>query len=161
MPPLYTDPLHRLFPPMPLERYMEELRLSIGTLCLAAIVSVLVYTSLRRSKYPSTPPTIRTLRGPSPDSFLWGSLGVVLGPSDRGRLAGWLDEFGSVFVCRSVFGTRDILIADPKGMAFVLNRPMEFQRSSLVRNFLSSVIGPGLVVAEGPSHRKQVRLDDC
>lgn len=143
---------------MPLEAYMGQPSLLTTTSCLAAFATALIYTLLKRSKHRSTPPSIGTLRGPKADSFLWGSLPVVLGPSDRNKLAGWVDEFGAVFVFRSILGSQELVVADPKSMSFILNRPMEFQRSGLANGFLKSVVGHGLLAAEGLTHRRQVCL---
>lgn len=142
---------------MSLEQHVGRLSLPLTTLCFAALGSAVVCSLLKRFKnLKSSPPAIRILRGPKSHSFLWGSLGVVLGPSDPNRLSGWLDEFGSIFAFRSILGSQDILVADPKSMAFVLNRPMEFQRSPIANNFLKSIVGHGLLVAEGLAHKKQV-----
>lgn len=87
--------------------------------------SYVVYKAV--SIYLAPISTLHTLRGPDSPSWLFGNAQVTR-VYRNSTLESWMREYGSVFAIHSFFGTKALLISDPKAASFVLNRPNEFPK---------------------------------
>lgn len=87
--------------------------------------SFVVYKVL--SAYLAKPSAVYTLRGPDSSSWLFGNDQHIRMYRNE-TLAGWLREYGATFALHSFFGSRSLLVADTKAVAFILNRPADFPK---------------------------------
>lgn len=101
----------------------------------------------------------RSLRGPPSPSFLTGHQDAII-DYDIDQLEGWLKEYGSVFRIDSYFPfeSKGLCVVDPKAVAFITSRSLEFSKPRTVTQVLMSWGGLGLFTAEGEAHKKQVRI---
>jgi cytochrome P450 len=89
--------------------------------------------------------------------FIFGHIGSQLGP-DRGgfyeRITREVPNAGLIRV-KGLFQDQ-VLLTDPKAFTEILvSKSYEFPKPESSRKFLEYLIGNGLVVAEGPTHKKQ------
>ncbi|KAG8844229.1 hypothetical protein FRB96_003233 [Tulasnella sp. 330] len=109
--------------------------------------------------YIATPSAIHTLCGPESLSWLAGNNDVLRTPyHPNATFERWIKEYGTTFSAHGFFGSKEVFTADPQAMAFILNQPRDFPKQRIMMNVLRNLTGEGLVVAEGPEHKRQRKI---
>ncbi|KAH9819016.1 cytochrome P450 monooxygenase [Melampsora americana] len=126
-----------------------------NAICLSAVFTLLglVYKLFLK---PLLSP-LSQLPGPKNDSILFGNLSVTLGP--EGGLRQWHKEFGPSLRLRGYFGNVRLSTIDPKALHHILvSRAYAYPKPEAARRSLGSLLGRGLLFAEGETHKRQKRM---
>jgi len=68
----------------------------------------------------------------------------------------WTKKYGPAYEIPGPFGSNQVVICDPKAMAhFYGGDTWNYVQPAMVRIFLENLIGKGLLIAEGESHKRQ------
>ncbi|KAF8650590.1 hypothetical protein AX16_005188 [Volvariella volvacea WC 439] len=121
---------------------------------LAFLVIPLTLYFLFRNK-----PKIYLQSPPSPSIFTGHSQTLRYAP-DNGvsLLESWYEEYGPVFEVPLAAGMKQITICDPKAISYLFSRDgVGFVRSKGFKKVVESVVGRGLIWADGEAHRRQRR----
>ncbi|KZT27436.1 cytochrome P450 [Neolentinus lepideus HHB14362 ss-1] len=103
-------------------------------------------------------PSISHIRGPRPELF-FGNVRHIIKRSNVEAMLEWQEEFGSVFRFQGFFGSKKLIVADPKALHHILNTAAyEFPKPGAFRAVIRAISGPNIVAAEGDDHKKQRRL---
>ncbi|KAF9040790.1 cytochrome P450 [Panaeolus papilionaceus] len=97
------------------------------------------------------------LSGPPNPSFFFGHYKTVNQAVDRSELyEGWVKEHGPAYWISTGFGSKRIVICDPKANGhFYSKETYGYVQTKLSRVFIENLFGRGLLWAEGDSHRRQ------
>ncbi|KAJ7705134.1 cytochrome P450 [Mycena metata] len=99
------------------------------------------------------------LKGPSSNNFLVGVMPQLMQSSDTGAIyEEWATIYGSVFAIPSIFGSKNIVLTDPKAIAhFYSKDTYGYIQAPHFKRLFGRFIGRGLFWAEGDSHKRQRR----
>ncbi|KZT61468.1 cytochrome P450 [Calocera cornea HHB12733] len=128
--------------------------LALSVLLVYSILHLTVYLGSKLLARLRTP--LRTLRGPPSSSFLWGSIKEVI--ADESVVDRWAEEYGGTFAVRELLGGYRLCTTDARATAHILSHTSIYPKPMPLRMVLNSVIGPGLLVAEGDVHKRQRRI---
>ncbi|KAF9107237.1 hypothetical protein BGX29_006923 [Mortierella sp. GBA35] len=71
----------------------------------------------------------------------------------------WIEQYGGIVCYRGMFNTQNVLLADPQAIQHVFGtHAYKYPKPDRVIRLMSSVIGKGLLLAEGDVHRKQRKM---
>lgn len=105
---------------------------------------------------------LRLVPGPKSSNFFIGNLveiGDWIDVAESARTIGqWTETFGPIFKCKLFFNQNMLVLMDTKALNHVLSHPVEYEKPPLARKNLSSLLGQGLLVAEGDVHKQQRKL---
>ncbi|KIM23164.1 hypothetical protein M408DRAFT_265479 [Serendipita vermifera MAFF 305830] len=133
---------------------------SYGTIMGALVLTPIVLPLLRTVEYMLRAyfSPARIVPGPSGGNLFFGHLGFIR-DSPKGE---WheevLKEHGHVLRYKAILGTDRLLTTDPKALNHVLANSMIYQRPGPIRYALDQLVGEGLLVAEGHTHKRQRRV---
>ncbi|GAA5869496.1 hypothetical protein JCM8547_001505 [Rhodosporidiobolus lusitaniae] len=103
--------------------------------------------------------SIRAVPGPKPKSAWTGSLGETLDLGPGVAFDKYRAEFGGAVKLQTVFGNDALIITDPAALQHVLvEKSYDYVKPKLTAASIGDLSGPGLVVLEGDSHRRQRKL---
>ncbi|KAL0575360.1 hypothetical protein V5O48_006611 [Marasmius crinis-equi] len=133
--------------------------LSTSTLAkavLTALVGLVSQDILNRARLYLS---VKNLPGPPHNGSILGNSKQVMA-DERAVVANqWFEKYGKVFGVWALFGSREIFLADLKGLSHVLKHDSEiYQKPDHVRYLLGRSAGHGLLVAEGHDHKKQRKV---
>ncbi|KAJ7872383.1 cytochrome P450, partial [Mycena leptocephala] len=99
------------------------------------------------------------LKGPPSKNFLFGQMPYLMRAPDIGIVyEEWAHEYGSVFSVPTAFGSRKVVLADPKALThFSTKETYGYVHSPQAKRDVERFIGRGLFWAEGDSHKRQRR----
>jgi hypothetical protein len=113
------------------------------------------YALFRRFRRPCSTP----LKGPPTTgrNFLFGVLPDILKAPYPGALyEGWAAQFGSVFSVPAPFGSKSLVLTDPKAIAhFAARETYGYVQTPRAKHFQERLIGRGLFWAEGDSYKRR------
>lgn len=116
------------------------------------VVCVLTYTQMRWRSW------LRDVPGPARSSWFMGNLRSFLNRNTTPICREWSQTYGGVVRFWGMFGEPRLMITDPVAMDYVLRkRERAFPKLRLAKRLIGSVMGEGLLVAEGDVHRRQKR----
>ncbi|KAF8513725.1 cytochrome P450 [Hysterangium stoloniferum] len=101
---------------------------------------------------------LRGLPGPKPTSFVWGSLREVFDSDPAVQHMKWVEEYGPTMVYKGIFNSNRVMTLDSKALSHILSHSYNWQKPSQVRKNLASVLGEGVLFAEGDTHKRQRRI---
>ncbi len=127
----------------------------IAALAAVAATSAYLTSKLIRQFSSGQDSATSTLRGLNNRSLLVGNLPELLDP-DVDELEKWLEEYGTVFSMHGVFSTKELYLADPKALAYIVSKPMSFVKPARITAAIESLTGYGVFAAEGEAHKKHV-----
>lgn len=70
----------------------------------------------------------------------------------------WLSEYGGVVQYRILFNLPRFTLSDISAVSYLLNHPELFPKPAQSRQALSALIGEGLSLVEGATHKRQRRI---
>ncbi|KAJ3557677.1 hypothetical protein NM688_g1344 [Phlebia brevispora] len=130
------------------------------SIVFASIVTILwkIFPLIRRAL---TSP-LRCLPGPPVEdwkSFILGNFFTKLYKSEDSSIESqWLEQYGHVMSIPALFTIPVLLTSDTRAVNHVLTHSLDYQKSKEGRKALSFLVGAGVLVAEGESHRRQRRV---
>ncbi|KAF7375649.1 Cytochrome P450 [Mycena sanguinolenta] len=100
------------------------------------------------------------LKGPTSGNFLFGNMPQLLNAPDVGAIyEKWAARYGSVFSVPAILGSRTVVLTDPKSIThFAARETYGYVGTPQAKRFLERLIGRGLFVAEGDSHKRRVQI---
>ncbi|KAG8852487.1 hypothetical protein FRB96_008675 [Tulasnella sp. 330] len=101
---------------------------------------------------------LRDLPGPDGYSLFLGHVPTIVKepcpvPHER-----WAAQYGPTFQLRGILLARRLFSMDPRAVAHVLNHPYDYPKPRLLRDVLTSILGQGMLAAEGDGHRRQRKI---
>ncbi|KZV83332.1 cytochrome P450, partial [Exidia glandulosa HHB12029] len=100
---------------------------------------------------------LRNLRGPKNESMIWGNLKTVFASEDAVIYEAWLKEYGKAFSYHAFFGKYRLFTTDTRAIAHIFSNSHIWVKPELARRGLATVLGEGILSAEGEQHRRQRR----
>ncbi|TFK65852.1 cytochrome P450 [Pluteus cervinus] len=97
------------------------------------------------------------LQGPASESWLFGLHQYISNSPDVGAMhEQWAEEYGPAFIIPGLFGSKKVMIRDPKAVAhFYSKETYGYVQTRLAKVFIETLFGRGLLWAEGDSHKRQ------
>ncbi|WOO83790.1 Leukotriene-B4 omega-hydroxylase 3 [Vanrija pseudolonga] len=112
----------------------------------------LLHRNQRRSALSNLP-------GPPSASWVLGNAGEMLLSGEPGTAAArWLAEHGGTISYASLLGTRGLATTDLVALAHITRNAYEFVKPRNANALLGSILGDGILTAEGSAHRRQRRV---
>ncbi|OCH90175.1 cytochrome P450 [Obba rivulosa] len=102
--------------------------------------------------------SLRHLPGPPRGGLFYGNLKSVFAGDNSAVHEAWLEKYGHVIKYKGFFNKDRLYTTDLKAVNHFLTHSSDYQKPALARFFLSKMLGEGLLIAEGESHRKQRRV---
>ncbi|KAF8499344.1 cytochrome P450 [Gautieria morchelliformis] len=103
---------------------------------------------------------LRDVPGPNPPSWLWGSEWEMYNSDPGQKYLEWYDRFGRIVKFKGVLGSSFLSLADPSAIQYILGHQhcYEFPKPDGERQFFLTLLGKGLIWAEGEAHLRQRRI---
>jgi hypothetical protein len=121
---------------------------------------------------------LRDVPGPNPPSWLWGSEWEMYNSDPGQKYLEWYDRFGRIVKFKGVLGvsftsplhspsylhtciqSSFLSLADPSAIQYILGHQhcYEFPKPDGERQFFLTLLGKGLIWAEGEAHSRQRRI---
>ncbi|ODN97340.1 hypothetical protein L198_03903 [Cryptococcus wingfieldii CBS 7118] len=99
--------------------------------------------------------SFRNLPGPEPGHWFWGHTQTLIAQQPNAMHTVWTNKYGPT-ICYPIFlGIQRFLTIDPSALNYILTHPESFEKPSETRGELTTMLGNGLLVAEGSDHKKQ------
>ena len=124
----------------------------ILSLSTTLIASLLTYVLLPKRSQSD----IARLPGPSSDSLLVGNIDAIGNPWSISPP--WHTTYSRTFAVHGFFNKKRLYTTDPRAIGYILNKSSEFGKPWQTRLGIQTITGPGLLVAEGAVHKRQVRF---
>ncbi|KAJ6579990.1 cytochrome P450 [Mycena vulgaris] len=128
----------------------------IESVC-GALAAYTVYRILKRVYAEVTSP-VRRLPGPKSTHWFYGNLQEIMKDEDSGLVESWVTEYGRMMKFHLLFGLSQLYTTDTKAIHHVLMNPAIYQKDEAARQFLSRIVGPGVLVVEGDAHKQQRKV---
>ncbi|EIN14705.1 cytochrome P450 [Punctularia strigosozonata HHB-11173 SS5] len=123
-------------------------------------VAVTIYTAwaiLAEIRHRVRSP-LRHLKGPPSPSWCYGNFGQIL-TGDSGTVQdSWHKQYGTTIKVHGVFNSNRLQTIDPPALNHVLSHSSDFQKPAMGRYTLVRIVGEGLLIVEGDTHRRQRRV---
>ncbi|PKK77878.1 cytochrome P450 [Rhizophagus irregularis] len=102
---------------------------------------------------------LRKIPGPPSDSLIYGNLKTLMKEESGVPQLGWVEEHGKVITFHGLFNKPKLYIADAKLIQeILLNKAYDFIKPPSVA--IISLIGRGLILAEGEDHKRQRKMSN-
>ncbi|GAA5826477.1 hypothetical protein JCM11251_002387 [Rhodosporidiobolus azoricus] len=132
--------------------------LSALYLLLASVLSTIVYFLVLTLVRPYRS-SLRDVRGPPSESFLFGVLPTILKEEPGKSHVRWMEEYGAAVRYKGFLGDQRLVIYDPVALNHVLlSNAYDYPKPEEVRGELAMILGKGVLFAEGEDHRRQRRI---
>ncbi|KAL1406266.1 hypothetical protein Q8F55_007962 [Vanrija albida] len=124
-----------------------------GVITLFVLLLALLLHQQRR-RHP-----LANLPGPRRTSLLLGNAGELLLSGEPGAAAArWFAAHGSTVAYASLLGTRGVATTDLAALAHITRSAYDFVKPRNANALLASILGDGVLTAEGAAHRGQRRV---
>ncbi|KAM6500936.1 Cytochrome P450 [Amanita muscaria] len=130
------------------------------TVLSSAFVALVAYSSYKLAKffYHQYTLPINHLPGPESKSWIFGNIKEIWLNDNSVVHEKWVASYGRTLKYKAMVGTTRLFTMDTKALAHVLMHSHIYQKPEASRYFLSLIVGEGVLVAEGESHRQQRRV---
>ncbi|EKM59789.1 uncharacterized protein PHACADRAFT_138020 [Phanerochaete carnosa HHB-10118-sp] len=115
---------------------------------VGALVAFALYKLVRFIWNINTSP-LRHLPGPPNDSLFWGNMRTIEKEEHSVVQERWAEQYGHSIAYKGVFGAWRLWTVDTRALNHVMTHSTIYQRPPHARYFLSRLVGPGILVAEG------------
>ncbi|KAJ7227375.1 cytochrome P450 [Mycena pura] len=126
---------------------------NISTL-LGTIGAYALYTVVK-ALYAHLSSPLRKLPGPPSAHWFYGNTTELIEDQFSGLIERWVQQYGPTFRIHQLLGTYKLLTTDTKAIHHILNNTHIYQKSETMRDHLSRIVGPGILVVENEDHRRQ------
>ncbi|ODN76831.1 hypothetical protein, variant [Cryptococcus amylolentus CBS 6039] len=99
--------------------------------------------------------SFRNLPGPEPGHWFWGHTQTLIAQQPNAMHTVWTNKHGPTIRYPIFLGIQRFLTIDPSALNYILTHPESFEKPSETRGELTTMLGNGLLVAEGSDHKKQ------
>ncbi|KAH9973118.1 cytochrome P450 [Lactifluus volemus] len=127
----------------------------VVALALFAISAAYVLYLLMRRRIREYRSPMRSIPGPKNTHWVKGNFVDVPEVNSIRLQEEWVKTYGHVLKYHSFFGTPKLLAFDPVAISYILQNDETFQKPEVTRYILGTITGRGILVVEGPEHRKQ------
>ncbi|KZS96604.1 cytochrome P450 [Sistotremastrum niveocremeum HHB9708] len=103
---------------------------------------------------------LRTLPGPKPFNYIWGSVKDIQSHDPGMAHLKWIKEFGNTFVFKGLFSINRLYTHDLRAVSHIISNPDTFVKAEDYKIGVSKLTGKGLIWAEGDLHKRQRRAMD-
>lgn len=134
---------------MMVEDILKALSIGIITFYLLKLLSFLLQ--------PYTSP-LRDVPGPPSSSWFLGNINNIHNSQPAVLQEAWTDKYGKTIHYKGWFNRDRLYTLDTRALGHILNHSNDYFKPGLARHTLSSILGEGLVVAEGEQHRRQRKV---
>ncbi|TFK60962.1 cytochrome P450 [Pluteus cervinus] len=124
----------------------------VGTLILYGLVKVV------QLSYNEWTSPIRDLPGPKSPSWIWGNFKEIWVSEHSVPQEKWVGQYGMTIKYKGFMGRNRLYTMDPKAIGHVLMNSQDYQKPDEMRQGLSQIVGPGVLVVEGEKHKQQRRV---
>ncbi|KAJ3570409.1 hypothetical protein NP233_g4425 [Leucocoprinus birnbaumii] len=126
-------------------------------LAYTGLASLLFLSIYKVFSHWKTPKVATPLKGPKNISFIFGFYRYIQEQDDPGAVyEAWSKEYGPAFTVPGPFGTKRVVICDPKANTHFYSRETYgYVQPKLARVFIENLFGRGLLWSEGDSHKRQ------
>ncbi|WVR08887.1 hypothetical protein IAU60_005946 [Kwoniella sp. DSM 27419] len=100
----------------------------------------------------------RNLRGPQGGSFLWGQIRNFIRAPPNALHGEWIKVYGPTFRYKVLLGMNRFFTSDPVALNYILGHSDLFPKPEQTRKGMADMLGNGVLVAEGPDHRRQRKV---
>ncbi|KAI0330002.1 cytochrome P450 [Cubamyces sp. BRFM 1775] len=104
-----------------------------------------------------TSPFLR-IRGPRSSSWLFGQHKERHESGDDYAYDRWFEEYGPLVMIRGFFNMPRLLTSDTRVINHVLTHSADYQKPEQARRTLARLLGDGVLITEGDTHRQQRRI---
>ncbi|KAF8588823.1 cytochrome P450 [Ramaria rubella] len=103
---------------------------------------------------------LRDVPGPKPPSWIWGSEWEMYSSEPGQKYLEWYERFGRIVKFKGVLGSTFLSLADPSAIQHILGHQhcYEFPKPDGERQFFLTLLGKGIIWAEGEAHLRQRRI---
>ncbi|KIJ51269.1 hypothetical protein M422DRAFT_158615 [Sphaerobolus stellatus SS14] len=103
---------------------------------------------------------LRDVPGPKAPSWLWGSEWEMYNSAPGQKYLEWYKSFGRIVKFKGVLGSAFLSLADPQAIRHVLGPQhcYDFPKPDGERQFFLTLLGKGMIWAEGEAHQRQRRI---
>ncbi|KZV76310.1 cytochrome P450 [Peniophora sp. CONT] len=124
--------------------------------CLAAAAIFCVVVTVRYLRRP----LLKDIRGPSRSSFWLGNITDYKYQNEVGDIEfQWLKEYGGAWKIHDPVGGERLMLADPKGLQYVLQTSgYRFPKSASSRGEIRMIFGNGILWVHGEQHNRQRKI---
>ncbi|KAF7356483.1 hypothetical protein MVEN_00981400 [Mycena venus] len=129
--------------------------LNLSKSLLGTVVSYVVYLVVKAVHSQLTSP-LRNLPGPPTAHWFYGNTQELVKDQFSGLIEHWVQQYGHTFRIHRILGKYDLLTIDTKAIHHFITNTHIYQKSEMMREDLSRIVGPGLLVVENEDHRRQV-----
>ncbi|KAF5363712.1 hypothetical protein D9756_001123 [Leucocoprinus leucothites] len=128
-------------------------RYPVISAAFTALLTLFIYKAIPRSWSSRATP----LKGPKNISFIFGFYRYIQEQDDPGAVyETWSRTYGPAFTVPGPFGTKRVVICDPKANSHFYSRETYgYVQPKLARVFIENLFGRGLLWSEGDSHKRQ------
>ncbi|GAA5971159.1 hypothetical protein JCM11641_004166 [Rhodosporidiobolus odoratus] len=103
--------------------------------------------------------SLRDLPGPPPDSFFFGNMARILAEEPGECHIRWMKQYGGALKYSDYAGDQRLLVSDPTALNHILlSNAYDYPKPDDVRGQLATILGEGVLFAEGEDHRRQRRI---
>ncbi|CAG8618806.1 394_t:CDS:2 [Acaulospora morrowiae] len=121
------------------------------------VIAIVGYYTYKWILYPLYISPLCKIPGPPPDHFLLGNFVKIFKEEVGHPQIKWTIDYGGVLCYRSLFNRPRVFITDPKALQHVLSTNVyDYPKPKMA--FVSSVVGNGILMAEGEVHRRQRKM---
>ncbi|GJJ08503.1 hypothetical protein Clacol_002721 [Clathrus columnatus] len=144
-----------------LPRFLVDL--FTGFLIVYALrLALIAFNRSRLLRNATTGPIVylSNLPGPKSPSWLWGSEWEMYNTSPGQKYMEWYHTFGRIFKFKGALGSSFVTLADPSAIHHILSPQhcYEFPKPEGERQFFYTLLGKGMIWAEGLTHSRQRKI---
>ncbi|KAK7050573.1 cytochrome P450 [Favolaschia claudopus] len=111
--------------------------------------------SLARILHRNWTSGLHYIDGPKSSGFFLGNFKEL--NVDYNASVKWRQQFGRIFKFKSFFSNTELHVGDVKAISYILSRPDKFERTPIIRNSMETLLGRGIISAEGDDHKRHRR----
>ncbi|WVQ74481.1 hypothetical protein IAR50_004082 [Cryptococcus sp. DSM 104548] len=133
---------------------------SLYSLAAFSLLSAGLYVYLYPFRLSRLP--FRNLPGPEPGHWFWGHTQTLIAQQPNAMHTIWTNKYGPTIRYPIFLGLHRFLTIDPAALNYIFTHPESFEKPKETRGELTTMLGNGLLVAEGGDHKKQRKaLSPC
>ncbi|KAI0077562.1 cytochrome P450 [Panus rudis PR-1116 ss-1] len=126
------------------------------------VIAAVVFTLIARKVVPFliSPyvSPVRSLPGPPNPSWLYGQMKQIIAAENSVLQEEWVEKYGHSITYTGLFNINRLFTVDARALNHILTHSFDFRKPQEVRNFLTRLLGAGVLVTEGEQHRQQRRV---
>ncbi|KAJ6523502.1 cytochrome P450 [Mycena vulgaris] len=123
----------------------------------STLAAYVLYRAIKMVYRELTSP-LRNLPGPKSAHWVMGNMVELRDGLDLGLEETWLKRYGPNIRLTGFLGQSALYTMDTKAIQHILNNSHNYQKPRIARFSLARIVGPGILVAEGDTHKQQRKI---